>query len=116
MKTKELVRTLYLYGFSLLGLVLMVIGCVRLLDLGLKVYIFKQADNYITYPYASRPVLEKEATAAEVPPREEQDKINEQNTKSQRQNTASSALAMIIIGAPLYWYHWRLVSRSNVDG
>ena len=35
-----IIRKIYLYLFSLIGLVLVVIGCVQLVNLGLKAYIF----------------------------------------------------------------------------
>ncbi len=50
MERKELIRTIYLYLFSLVGLVLVVIGLVQLVDLGLKAYVFTKADQYIRYP------------------------------------------------------------------
>ena len=56
-----LIRKIYLYLFSLIGLVLVVIGCVQLVNLGLKAYIFTAADQYYSYPIAllprSQPVM-----------------------------------------------------------
>ncbi len=46
---KSKIRILYLYVFALVGLVLVVIGAVRIVDIGLKVYIFKQADQPMMY-------------------------------------------------------------------
>ena len=46
----SLIRKIYLYLFSLIGLVLVVIGCVQLVNLGLKAYVFTAADQYYTYP------------------------------------------------------------------
>jgi hypothetical protein len=39
-----IVRTLYLYLFTALGLVFLAIGSVRLLDMALRAAVFKQAD------------------------------------------------------------------------
>ncbi len=39
------IRTAYLYLFALVGLALVVIGFVRLLDMGMKIFIFKEADK-----------------------------------------------------------------------
>ena len=39
---------------------------------------------------------------------------NEQ-TKSQRESTAANALAMIIVGIPLYLYHWRVIKKDKGD-
>src|SRR3989344_9120563 len=58
----SLIRTIYLYLFALVGLVLMIIGMVRLLDLGLKIFIFKEADKPESFrsspPYPPFGVLE----------------------------------------------------------
>ena len=51
----HLIRKIYLYTFSLVGLVLVVIGGVRLVGLGLKTFVFIKADVYYEYPM-SRPV------------------------------------------------------------
>ena len=58
MERKEIIRVIYLYLFSFVGLVLITVGMVRLVDLGLKVYIFKKADQvliYPEYPYPAKP-------------------------------------------------------------
>ena len=52
-KKMSLIRKIYLYLFSLIGLVLVVIGCVELVNLGLKAYIFTAADQYYSYPVAA---------------------------------------------------------------
>ena len=49
----SLIRKIYLYLFSLIGLVLVVIGCVELVNLGLKAYVFTSADQYYSYPVAA---------------------------------------------------------------
>ena len=69
MKEKyPLIRKIYLYVVSFIGLLLIVIGLVRLLDLGLKVYVFKHADYYGIYPsYTS-----KEGTAPELTEKEKE--------------------------------------------
>lgn len=133
------VRIVYLYLFSLLGLVLVVIGAVRLVDLGLKTYIFKEADKEeFRFSVPALPparVLEKEGTEklkiAENSIklteeeksllrqwetdyknwREMQSKVDFQ--KSRRQREASSALAFIIVGLPLYFYHWKVVQKDK---
>ena len=112
----SLIRKIYLYLFSLIGLVLVVIGCVQLVNLGLKVYIFTAADQYYTYPVAApaSPVDKNASTTISVQPTDAQMKAyQDQQTKSQRENTAAEALAMIIIGVPLYLYHWRVIRKDK---
>ena len=115
MERKELIRSIYLYLFSFVGLVLVVIGLVRLVDLGLKAFLFTKADQVVSYPsYPIKSVstdgVESKPTAEELAEYErkqaEFQRAQEENVKAR---TASSALAMIIVGAPLFLYHWRII-------
>ncbi len=138
------IRTIYLYLFSLLGLVLLVIGLVRLVNLGLKVYIFTKADQEM---YAYKPVppiptrngelkyedIEEMAKickdSSNVSPEYKQFLNNwlsdyqdwknslidtKERMAAQRQREAASALAFIIVGLPLYFYHWRIIRKENI--
>ena len=49
-----IVRTIYLYLFALVGLGMLVIGCSMIINLGLKAWVFTQADSQDTY--YSRPI------------------------------------------------------------
>ena len=40
-------------------------------------------------------------------------KNHETENQKQRQREMASALAMLIIGAPLYFYHWKMISKEN---
>ena len=99
------IRLLYLYLFSFIGLLIAVIGSVQLVDLGIKVYIFKGADRY---EYA-RPVNME----GEVINYDDEKAIQERENTRQRQRQASTALAMLIIGIPLYKYHWGLIKKEG---
>ncbi len=121
MERKELIRTIYLYLFSLVGLVLVVIGLVQLVDLGLKTYVFTNADEVVIYPeYPTRPVPsavdknESELTPEELAQyRAAQEETQRKQNESNRARTVSNALALIIIGAPLFAYHWRIVQKDK---
>ena len=116
MNKHPLIKKIYLYLFSLLGLVLITIGAVRLLTLGLKVYVFTKADVYYEYPQA--PQIAKEiaggaATTTPTPSKEEIDKFNENQRTSNRQRDAAESLAMMIVGLPLYLYHWSIIKKEK---
>ena len=98
------IRLLYLYLFSFIGLLIAVIGAVRLVDLGMKVFVFKGSD---TYEYARPIQVEGQPKIDE----EEEKAIQERETQRQRQRQASIALAMLIVGLPLYKYHWNLIKK-----
>lgn len=114
MERKNLIKLLYLYLFSLVGLVLIVIGSVQIINLGLTTWVFTQADEVIMYP-SQRPLSPEFESEREVDPAEEEKlekervEYMERERTSRRQRTAASALAMIIVGAPLYLYHWRSI-------
>lgn len=109
------IRLLYLYLFSFVGLLITVIGCIRLLELGMKVYVFKGADQYSYYEAKSLTPdgTTKEMTAEEQQAYDEkQKKQQEEETVRSRQREFSGALAMIIVGSPLYLYHWRTIKKE----
>lgn len=133
-KTKgSLIRKIYLYLFSIIGLVLIVIGCVGIIDLALKAWIFTGAESEERY-YALQPPqpwgLEKVSSLSENNDLtvEEHDAISrwvvdyknweEQNKnydplKSRRQRQAANNIAMILVGLPLYLFHWRIIRRET---
>jgi len=116
-KTK-LIRTIYVYLFSLVGLVLIIISGVRFIDMGLKAWVFTEADNYTyEYEYARPVIIDKEGVESEVQEltSEEKKAQNDKRISQERQRTAANALAQLIIGLPLYLYHWRMASRRKEE-
>ena len=122
MERKELIRTIYLYLFSLVGLVLIVIGTVRLIDLGLKTWIFTKADQVVVYPEYPRAIklgTDSAATETELTPeqqekyKQEQLEYQEKEKDSRRQRTAANSIALMIVGIPLFTYHWRVIQRAK---
>ncbi len=130
---KPNVRILYLYAFALVGLALVTAGTVRIADLGLKMYVFKKADQMQDYrnmpPYPPITIDQKTGDAKyseKITPEQKtaldnwvsEFKYWNENQKkidylaSDRQRTASNSLAMILIGLPLYLYHWRIIRKE----
>jgi len=98
------IRLLYLYLFSFVGLLITIIGSVQLIDLGLKTYVFKVSE----YTYYSDPIEEKTKISAE-----EMEKRNKQEQSNQQKRQLSTSLSMILIGVPLYLYHWKTIKKEN---
>ncbi|MFN0151805.1 MAG: hypothetical protein ACKVU1_13990 [bacterium] len=131
MERDSVVRTIYLYIFALLGLVFITIGGVRFVDMGLKAFVFTQADNeqriYARQPPmpAMRPDMERWASSDAVTEEQREtiqqwlaDYENWRETSAkldvvtaQRQRDASTSLAFMIVGMPLYLAHWRLIRK-----
>ncbi|MGM0482741.1 MAG: hypothetical protein ACQEP6_02670 [Patescibacteria group bacterium] len=109
-------RLVYLYLFSLVGLVLVIIGSVQLINLGLTTWVFTEADEVNVYPTQKMPDPESES---EVDPEEEK-RMEEERAEylekertARRQRKAAEALAMIIVGLPLYLYHWNMIRKER---
>ena len=45
----------------------------------------------------------------------EQEAMQKKQTNQQRQRDASNSLAMLIVGLPLYLYHWRMAGKQKED-
>lgn len=140
MKRHSLVRTIYLYIFALLGLVLLIIGSVNFLNMGLKAFVFTQADE------ESR-IFSKQMPIPTIPKIENiqqnmeegkdiclstEEKVSFQNwltdyntweesmsefdpVTSRRHRDASVNLSLILIGLPLYLYHWKIIKKETEE-
>ncbi len=136
MEKHSSVRTIYLYLFTLVGLALITVGGVRFVDMGLKAFVFTQAEQEERIRHKYPPMLpimqiegyeESGETTQELTLREkqaikswtedykrwqeEESKINYLTVKRHRE--ASQNLAFILIGLPLYLYHWRIIKRER---
>ncbi len=112
-KMKFSLRLLYLYLFSAVGLIIMVVSSIQAVDLGLKSFVFKDIDNYESVPYASpegRPMPASESAKFEQQNKE----FTIRNTKRDRQRQLVNIISMFIIGLPLYLYHWKTIQKENV--
>lgn len=145
METKihyPLIRTIYLYLFALLGLVLLTIGSVRFLDMGLKALIFTKAEEEERIMYRQPPMLPvgvdkvAEITENKLLKSKEEIKLSVEEKEaidnwivhyndwqerykkidpvtSRRHRDASKNLAMILIGLPLFLYHWSIIKKET---
>ena len=98
-------RLLYLYLFSFVGLLITIIGSIQLVDLAMKSYVFKVSD----YTYYSDPIVSEKTTISA----EEIQKRNETEQTNQRKRQLSTAISMILIGTPVYLYHWKTIKKEN---
>jgi hypothetical protein len=104
------IKLLYLYLFSFIGLLVVVIGSIRLVDLGLKVYVFKGADEYtITYPMVEPSKIASDEAKIQV----ESVKNQKLETVRNRHREFSGAIALVLVGLPLYLYHWKKIQDQK---
>jgi hypothetical protein len=99
-------RLLYLYLFSFVGLLVVVIGSIQLVNLGIKQVFFKDAD---VYDYVSAPIKDGENTISV----EDQQRQQKTMADRQKQRELSNSVAMILVGVPLYAYHWRIIQGRS---
>lgn len=137
----SLIRKIYLYLFSIVGLTLLIIGGIRFIDMGLRAFVFKKADaeKRLIYkrPPFPEPLVENLSNKIDQSKNgeekiflsnEELDQVKKiiydyQSWQKQkdavdpitasRQRDASINLAMILIGLPLYLYHWGLIKKET---
>ncbi|HLC63932.1 MAG TPA: DUF5671 domain-containing protein [Patescibacteria group bacterium] len=136
METKKYtwIRLVYLYLMTGIGLVVFIIGSVSLINIGLKVLIFKQADADYYRDQPSPIYLEKQVGQVEELKScqnltasdrqlignwltDYQTWKNKQETidyqRAQRERQAAQAVAMVLVGFPIYWLHWSLIKRDR---
>lgn len=96
----------YLYLFAAIGLITIIVGSVRMVDLGLKTFVFKDTDKFEIYP-SKLPDGQPELTVEEMQARQERE------TKRNRQRQLVEALSMLMVGVPVYLYHWKTIQNGN---
>jgi len=131
-KNYPLIRTIYLYLFALIGLAFLISGAVRFVDMGLKAFIFTKAEEQQRLNFRQPPMpysVEKIESLQEDEDLSEEEKIivkewltdykqwKEESSKinyldAQRHRDASSSLSMILVGLPLYLYHWEVIKKE----
>ena len=95
-----------------MGLILVIIGAVELINLGLRVYVFPQADMVRMYPSTAQPTI-TDGEKPVVVDQEKQRVYEEELLVSNRQREITNALALLIVGIPLFGYHWRLIRKEK---
>lgn len=124
------IHHVYLYLFALVGLILTTIGGVSLIELGLKVFVFTAADmDYYSFPVMAplEPKLAMYSDNSNLTDAERaqvrqllvdysfwKERFSAVNPiAAQRQRELASALAMLLVGLPIYLYHWKLIRKEN---
>ena len=127
------IRVVYLYLFALVGLILLTIGGVQLTSLALRSYVLTEADAEMRMHYAPEPPIrlyerarslaadttlgteERQALRSWA---EEYNRMRRQQesvdpVQSRQQRDAARALSFLIIGLPLFGYHWRTIRKER---
>ncbi len=106
------IRLLYLYLFSFVGLLISIIGGIQIVDLTLKTYVFKVSE----YGVYSKPVIEPESKLTVEQQKQQAEEWEQQQiaeAANQRKRQISNSLAMILVGVPVYLYHWKTIKKES---
>jgi hypothetical protein len=113
-KVKFDIKKLYLYSATLIGLIIIVIGAFQLINLAFKAYIFKDSDRYQIAAPLYEPMTGKVYPEAQYNKMlEEQQRNQDLEVLRSRKRQASTGIALLITGIPLYLYHWKLVNKKE---
>jgi len=138
------IRTIYLYLFSLVGLGMLVVGCAMIINLGLKTWVFTKADlqdNSAIRPTSvywdvdlkrveeikacsdkceltaeQKQQIDEWLTDYQVWQESEKNRDMNFYTQSNRQRQAATALSLIIVGLPLWLFHWTVIKKDVKKG
>lgn len=112
MKTINL-RFIYLYLFTAIGLIITVIGLITGINLALKAAFFKEADIYNSF-YPTYSAGDAKLSREELDQQKADfEKNSAKDQTRNRQRELANTIAMIVVGAPLYMYHWKMIQKDN---
>ena len=107
------IKKVYLYVVSLISLVILVVAAIMLINLALKAWVFKKADQNIVYPQPQCMAVDLDKPDAGQNCNGDYSKQQADQRSAQKQRDAAQAIAMIIVATPVFLYHWRLARRES---
>lgn len=130
-KAMQIIRNVYLYLVTLIGLITFIFGSVGIINNMLQHYVFQvdQSDMYYAQPIypgfkgqcaqAYPDPADKEGKRMIIPTTQEvadcQKAEKEQNERINRANFGrelSISLAQIVIGLPIWLFHWGIIQKE----
>jgi len=120
---RGILKMIYLYILAFVGIIISVVASIGMIDLVLKQYVF-QVDNYGTYYVGDvcRQPKNVDGTVTVQPSQTEIDqciKDQEARVKSDNANQVkrdlSSQIAGLLIGLPLWLYHWGIIKKEKEE-
>lgn len=103
-KENTLIKRIYLYIFTTVGLILIVSGAVGVINLGLKAVIFTEANADYAMPIPCS--IDENGTKSSC----QEQSVN--YAKIDNQRDASRNIALLLVGIPLYVFHWRILKKK----
>lgn len=109
------IKKAYLYVVSLVSLIIIIVGATMLVNMGLKTVL--GVADYKSYPQqacVSQPPTPSGVKDVVCDPEyiQKQEEYDRQNQRDQKKRDAAQALAFILVGSPVFWYHWKLARQE----
>jgi len=133
-KQHGVIRPVYFYFVSLAALLMFVIAGGMLINVGLKTWVIKSANQDVnTLKSVSSPVLYSDSSAIQsiidcgskcgleqstidLASEWKSDYSEWENTAfNNNQRQASGSIPFILLGIPLFWYHWSVVRKESKE-
>ena len=125
-KATQTIRSIYFYAVSIIALFMLVFSAVDLINIGLKTWVFKNADpsysicipgNAGTYNGPMIPAsTDTNVKTAPIGPTQAQCDVqnqqNEENISRQNHSTAVRDFSMLVVALPLFLFHFRIVQKE----
>src|SRR3989338_5799948 len=116
-----IIKTLYLYVVSLVALFMVIFSVADLINIALLTFVFTKADSYGYYPQpacetasaSSTPEVTKEKQPYCVN-EERQKNLEQDNRSAQRQRDLVRDISFIVVGVPLFLYHWGVIRKKEI--
>lgn len=120
-----IIKNIYLYLVSFVSLMMITISVANMVDIALKTYLFTKADDNFYYPVAPCAVPapkgtdvsgQEQTTSSLAECAKEGGRMKQQadeNRTAQRQRDLVRDISFLVVGIPLFAYHWRVVRRKE---
>ncbi|TAN33409.1 hypothetical protein EPN28_02565 [Patescibacteria group bacterium] len=121
----NVIKNIYLYLVSFVALMMMVFSTADIINTLLRTYVFTKADKFDYYvPHlagceSNPPKDEIKKIVTSSPGEKECAQINEEkknaeeNRAAQRQRDLVRDISMIVVGIPLFAFHWRIIRKKE---
>jgi hypothetical protein len=108
------IKKTYLYLVSLVSLIIIIIGATMLVNMGIKAAL--GVKDYVNYPQmcASAPITPNGDKNAICDPdfQKKQAVAEQENQTNSKKRDVAQALAFLVVGSPIFWYHWSLARKE----
>jgi hypothetical protein len=107
-KGGSVILRIYFSLVAFVTLMMLIFSISDLVNLTLKTFVFPAADRASYYSYCDRTTMTETAC-------DEQRARDEENALVQKQQQAVRDLSLLIVSAPLFWLHFRIVYRDWME-